>query len=74
MIISKLNQVMDKELLKFRKEVRAAVANYMQSEGCSCCRDIEAHIKNEKVLAKLLNVPMYDDKSGYDFNKYVTQK
>lgn len=30
------------------EKMRELVANYMQSEGCSCCRDVEAHIRNKK--------------------------
>jgi hypothetical protein len=52
------------------KEIRQAVADYMYSEGCSCCRDKDAHEINAARLAKLLKVPMYDDKSGYDFSKF----
>lgn len=58
------------KLRAFKKEVRKAVADYMRSEGCSCCRDIDAHKEHEKVLAKLLNVPMYDDESGFNFTKF----
>ncbi len=50
--------------------IRQAVADYMQSEGCSCCRNIDAHEKHTAVLAGLLGVPMYDDASGYDFNQF----
>jgi len=42
----------------------------MYSEGCSCCRDIEAHEVNKKRLAELLNVPLYSDGSGYDFSLF----
>lgn len=52
------------------KEVRQAVADYMRSEGCSCCRSIEAHEKHKERLAKLLRVPKYSDGSGYDFSKF----
>jgi hypothetical protein len=52
--------------------LRQAVADYMSSEGCSCCRDMDAHVKHKALLAKLLNVPMYDDESGYDFPKFRT--
>ena len=57
-----------------RDNLRSAIDNYMRSEGCSCCRDIESHKKAEKRLAELLDVALYDDDSGYDFNKYVTNK
>ncbi len=52
--------------------LREAVANYMSSEGCDCCRDREAHQGNEEVLGKLLDVEKYDDDSGYNFFKYRT--
>ena len=56
------------------KEIRRAVADYMKSEGCECCQDIEPHKKHTEILAKLLKVPMYPDKSGYDFSKFTTPK
>jgi len=34
------------------KELRQAVADYMRSEGCSCCRDIDAHERHAERLAK----------------------
>lgn len=58
---------------KFRKQLREAIANYMQSEGCSCCRDNEAHEVHKEVLGKLLRVPKYDDGSGYDFGKFKSK-
>lgn len=51
--------------------VRAALANYMRSEGCGCCSDRDAHKEDEEVLAKLLDVEPYLDGSGYDFGKYM---
>lgn len=54
--------------------VRRAVADYMRSEGCSCCENTDAHNEAKKRLARLLDVPMYDDKSGYDFFKFTTKK
>ena len=53
-------------------EIREAVANYMRSEGCSCCQDIKGHRQHKKRLAELLNVSMYDDGSGYDFYRYAS--
>lgn len=51
-------------------EIRRAVADYMDSEGCSCCRNQEMHKVNKARLAKLLNVPKYDDGSGFQFSKF----
>lgn len=56
------------------KIIRKAVANYMVSEGCSCCENIEEHKEHEKVLAKLLKVPMYKDRSGYNFRKFADKQ
>lgn len=62
------------ELKEFKKKMRELVANYMQSEGCSCCQDFEQHKIDKEALAKLLNVPKYDDGSGYNFPKYQTKQ
>ena len=51
-------------------EVRNAIADYMQTEGCSCCQDINGHKKQTERLAKMLGVPKYGDGSGYNFYKY----
>ena len=53
-------------------DIRQALADYMRSEGCSCCRDNERHEANAKRLAKLLRVPKYKDGSGYDFTRFST--
>ena len=55
-------------------EIRRAVADYMGSEGCSCCRDIDRHREDKKRLAKLLRVP--EDKSigWYDFSKFRSSR
>lgn len=50
--------------------IRTAVANYMWSEGCNCCANTDAHREHEAVLAKLLRVPPYSDRSGYNFPKF----
>ena len=52
--------------------IRTALADYMRSEGCSCCRNTEMHDKTTARLAGLLEVPMYDDGSGYDFNQFAS--
>lgn len=54
-------------------EIRRAVADYIQSEGCSCCRNEEAHAEAAKRLAKLLRVEQYCDSSGFDFNRFATK-
>lgn len=64
---------MSKDKKRFVKQIREAIANYMQSEGCSCCRDIDAHIQHKMILAKLLRVPKYEDGSGYIFSKFRTK-
>lgn len=43
---------------EFIAAMRTAVADHMRSEGCSCCRDVEAHEVNAARLAKLLDVPV----------------
>lgn len=60
-----------------RKElaaIRTAVANYMRSEGCTCCRDVDEHEKHQDVLGKMLRMKKYDDGSGYDFWRYATPR
>lgn len=54
------------------EQIRQAIADYMRSEGCGCCRNQEKHDEAERVLAGLLDVPMYKDASGYDFNQFST--
>jgi len=63
----------NKELADFKKQVRQAIADYMRSEGCSCCQDTETHKAHEEQIAKLLNVSKYDDESGYNFSKYRSE-
>jgi hypothetical protein len=63
----------NKETSDLRRLVRQAVADYMRSEGCYCCQDRTAHRQHEAKLAKLLHVPMYGDKSGYNFGKFESK-
>ena len=58
---------------KIINKIRKLIADYMSSEGCSCCEDTEKHNEVKSKMAKLLNVPMYKDKSGYDFKKFRTK-
>lgn len=55
------------------KDIRRALADYMQSEGCSCCQNKDKHDAAKEVLAKLLRVPKYSDGSGYDFNRFASE-
>lgn len=56
------------------KEIREAFADYRQAEGCSCCRDNDAHEDAEKRLAELLKPTLYDDGSGFDWSEYCTER
>ena len=56
------------------REIRRAVADYMGSEGGSCCRQMEEHDEHEEILGKLLEVPRYKDLSGRNFAKFRTKK
>jgi len=55
------------------KNIRQAVADYMSSEGCSCCRGRD-HEQHAAALAKLLRVPKYKDRSGYDFARFRSDR
>jgi hypothetical protein len=55
-------------------EIRTAIADYMESEGCSCCRDNDAHKEHKERLGKMLQVKKYSDRSGYNFSIYKTKK
>lgn len=59
---------------KERADIRRLVADYMRSEGCTCCRDTDAHEKHAEALAKALKVQKYSDGSGYDFPRYRSPK
>ena len=56
------------------EEVRRVIADYMWSEGCSCCQNVEDHDREKLELAKLLKVEPYSDGSGADFSIYRTKK
>jgi hypothetical protein len=60
-------------LREFRANVRRAVADYMDSEGCDCCRSVDRHERDAAALAKLLLVPKYSDSSGFDFQRFKTK-
>ena len=54
-------------------EIRRAVADYMASEGCSCCGDSDKHAEDAVRLGILLRVPKYKDWSGRDFSRFRTK-
>lgn len=56
------------------KLIRQVVADYMRTEGCSCCEDIDGHDAKRAELGKLLDVPKYDDESGYNFSQFQSTK
>lgn len=58
----------------FTREIRRAIADYIWSEGCSCCQATDRHNDAAMRIAKLLHVPTYQDGSGYDFGKFRTKK
>lgn len=60
------------EHVPYRDALRQAVADYMHSEGCGCCRDGEAHERHAARLGELLGVDAYADGSGHDFSKHRT--
>lgn len=62
------------EITVFRAQVRRALADYIASEGCDCCRNEEAHKEAKGRLAKLLRVPGYSDSDDYDFPNFQTEK
>lgn len=57
------------EMEREKTAIRTAVADYMASEGCGCCKGAN-HDNHASILASLLNVELYDDLSGYNFSKY----
>lgn len=58
---------------KERAEIRRLVADYMGSEGCSCCRG-DDHEEHAEALGKALKVRKYEDGIGYNFAPYRSPK
>ena len=56
------------------EQIRQAFADYRRAEGCSCCRDIDAHEEAEKRLAELLKPTPYEDGSGSDWWQYCSER
>jgi len=59
--MTEIKEITEPEINNLFINLRQAIADYMYSEGCSCCRDIEAHKEHEKRLAELLKIELYDD-------------
>ena len=59
--------------MKKAAKIRMWVARLYLASGCSCCRDDEGWEKAKEELGKLLDVPRYDDGSGYDFRSVVKE-
>lgn len=55
-------------------EIRQAVADYIATEGCSCCRDIDGHEDAMERLGKLIRMKKYDDGSGFDYVRYKSNQ
>lgn len=68
--LAREGEVMNKKI----EEIRRHLADYMAAEGCGCCSDYAAQKESVKNLAKLLDVPPYDDGSGHDFDRFRTSK
>lgn len=56
-----------------KEEIRQIVADLISNAGCSCCRVDDGWYAAQKKLAKILKVPMYKDKSGYDFSRFKSK-
>jgi len=54
-------------------KIRRLIADYMFSEGCSCCQNTEDHDEARTALAELLHVKPFSDGSGHDFSLYRTR-
>ena len=55
-------------------DIRQAVADYIATEGCSCCRDTDGHDKAMERLGKLIRMKKYDDNSGFDYSRYRSKQ
>jgi len=54
---------------EYKANIRRAIADYMYSEGCACCEGKD-HKDHAEKIAKLLDVPKYEDGSGYNFYQF----
>jgi hypothetical protein len=56
------------------EQIRQAFADYVASEGCSCCQNTELHDEALQRLGKLLDIPAYSDGSGIDTWQFVSSR
>lgn len=54
-------------------ETRQALADYMYSEGCRCCQNIDEHEEAKARLGELLGVEKYEDGS-FNFSLYRSKE
>jgi len=54
-------------------QIREAFADYVKSEGCSCCQDGVNHEKANLKLAQLLGADPYEDGSGINWAVYESK-
>lgn len=67
MTIGKIGKtIMDDDLIA---KIRTAVADYMASEGCTCCQG-DDHDDHRAALAVLLNVPKFEEADPYAAPEY----
>jgi len=59
---------------KLRDQLRVAVADYMYSEGCSCCQNEELHREDTKLLGELLDVPKFAESDVPNFRMFRSRK
>jgi len=58
----------------FLAGIRKAVADYIATEGCSCCQDVDGHKDAMERLGKMIKMKKYSDGSGYDYSLYRSKK
>ncbi len=54
---------------EYKANIRRAIADYMYSEGCACCEGKD-HKDHAEKIAKLIDVPKYEDGSDYNFSQF----
>ena len=68
-----VQDIVNKQLSDFKKNVRIALTEYVRSEGCSCCRGSN-HDEHGNQLGKLLGYPKYKDSNQYDLYSPIKTK